>query len=115
MQGNRSVDIPSVSLGNSLSTHLACRLEEVTLFVRLDGEHPSFGHIIFRLDFPQVDEIKKPRCQPSICTPNVLLLQTVCSILVLLGLRLPFVHGISFHLLFLLPFSRLSYIVPTRL
>ena len=32
--------------------------EEVTLFVRLDGEHPSSGHIIFRLDFLQVDLIK---------------------------------------------------------
>ena len=71
-------------------------LEEVTLFVRVGGEHPSSGHIIFRLDFPQVDEIKKPRCQPSICTPNVLHQQTVCSILVLLELMLPFVHGISF-------------------
>ena len=33
-------------------------LKEVTLFVRLDGEHPSSGYIIFRLDFLQVDEIK---------------------------------------------------------
>ena len=33
-------------------------LEEVTLCVRLDGEHPLSGHIIFRLDLPHVDEIK---------------------------------------------------------
>ena len=34
-------------------------LEEVTLFVRLDGEHPYTGSIISRLDLPQVGEIKK--------------------------------------------------------
>ena len=33
-------------------------LEEVTLFVRVDREHPSSGHIIFRLDFLQIDEVK---------------------------------------------------------
>ena len=33
-------------------------LEEVALFVRLDGEHPSSGHIIFRFDLPHVNEIK---------------------------------------------------------
>ena len=33
-------------------------LEEVTLFVGLDGEHPSFGYIIPRFDLPQINKIK---------------------------------------------------------
>ena len=32
--------------------------EEVALFVRLDGEHPSSCHILSRLELPHVDEIK---------------------------------------------------------
>ena len=38
------------SASSRLVSCCVCR-EEVTLFVRLDGEHPSSGHIIFRLDF----------------------------------------------------------------
>ena len=34
------------------------RPEEVTLFVLLDGEHPSSSYIISRLNLPRVDEIK---------------------------------------------------------
>ena len=35
-------------------------LEEITLFVRLDGAHPSSGHILSRLNLlPHVEEIKK--------------------------------------------------------
>ena len=49
---------------------------------------------------------QKPRCQSRVCTPDVLLHQIVCSILVLLGLMLLFVHETSFGLLFLLPFRR---------
>ena len=33
-------------------------LEEVALFICLDGEHRSSGHIIFRFDLPHVNEIK---------------------------------------------------------
>ena len=82
------------------------RPEGVTLFSRLDGEHPSSGHIISRLNLPRVEGIKYLRCQPWICTPNVVLQQTVCSILVLLELMLPFVQGVSFWLVFLLLFHR---------
>ena len=31
---------------------------EVTLFVRLDGEHPSSGYIISRFDLPQINKIE---------------------------------------------------------
>ena len=80
-------------------------LEEVTLFIRLDGEHPSSCHTISRLLLLHVDD-QKSRGQPRICTQGVLLQQTVCCILVLLELMLPFVHGVSFWLLFLLLFRR---------
>ena len=40
-------------------------LEKVTLFVRLDGEHPSSGHIIFRLTPPHVDEIRNHVFNPG--------------------------------------------------
>ena len=33
-------------------------LEEVTLFVRLDGEIPSSNHVISRLNLPHIGEIK---------------------------------------------------------
>ena len=64
--------------------------EEITLFVRLDGEHPSSGHIISRLDLPHVDEIKILVVNPGSVLQNVLLQQTVCSILVLLELMVSF-------------------------
>ena len=78
-------------------------LEEVTLFVRLDSEHPLSGLLFFGLTLLSLMR-EKTRCQPRICTPNVLLQQTDCSILVLLDMMLPFVHGIPFWLLFLLLF-----------
>ena len=40
-------------------------LEEVTLFVCLDGEHPSPSHIISRLNLPHVDEIKNLVINPG--------------------------------------------------
>ena len=51
--------------------------EEVTLLVRLDGEHPSSGYITSRFDLPQINKIEKfivnpgffgcntPRVRPS--------------------------------------------------
>ena len=33
-------------------------LEKVSLFVRLDGEHPSAGYIISRFDLPQINKIE---------------------------------------------------------
>ena len=33
-------------------------LEEITLFVRLDGKHPSSGYVIPRIDFPQINKIE---------------------------------------------------------
>ena len=33
-------------------------LQEVTLFVRLDGKHPSSGYIISRFDFSQINKIE---------------------------------------------------------
>ena len=104
-QANQSVSIPSACPGN-LSIPIWPWPEEVIVLVRLDGEHSSSGHIISWLDLPHVDEIKKLRCPPRICTQDVLLQRIVCSILVLLGLMLLFVHEISFWLLFLLPFRR---------
>ena len=88
-----SADIPSVCPGN-LSAVSDIRLKEVTLSVRVYGEHPSSCHVISRLNLPPI-EIKN-------LVANVLLQQTVCSILVLLELMLSSVHGISFWLLFLL-------------
>ena len=55
--GRLSADILSVFLATSQYLSSLC-LQEITLFVRLDGEHPSSGHIISRLDLPHVDEIK---------------------------------------------------------
>ena len=40
-------------------------LEKVTLLVRLDGEHPSSSHIIFRLNLPHVDEIRNHVFNPG--------------------------------------------------
>ena len=81
-------------------------LEEVALFVCLDGEHPSSGHIISRFNLPHVDRDQKTRWQPKICTLDVLVQQTACSIPVLLERMFSVVHGISFRPLFLLPFRR---------
>ena len=58
---------------------------------------------------------QKPRCQPRICTPNVLLQKTICSILVLLELMLLFVHGISSWPLLLLLYHKWPYSVPACL
>ena len=82
--GSAKIGLAKVGLNRSnfCQLHLDCWysfclgnlcLEEVVLFVRLDCEHPSSGHMIFRFDFPEVDEIKKPRFQPRICTLVVLL------------------------------------------
>ena len=89
--------------------------EDVALLVSLDGEHPSSGHIVLRFDLPHVNEIKKPRCQPRICTQDVSLQQNACGILVLPELMLLFVHGISSWPLLLLLSHRWPYSVPARL
>ena len=39
--------------------------EEVTLFVRLNGEHQSSGDIILRLDLPHFNEIKNLIVNPG--------------------------------------------------
>ena len=83
-----------------LNTHLAFALRKLPCLSVLMVEHPSSGHIISRLEHPHVDEIKKLRCQHKICSPDVLLQRTVCSILELLELMLRSVHEISFWLLF---------------
>ena len=52
-------------------------LEEFALFVRLDREHPSSGHINVRFDLPHVNETKKSnysfgiviKLQTSSCSP----------------------------------------------
>ena len=86
-------------------------LQEVTLFVRLDGEHPTSGYIISRFDLPQINKIENFIVNPGF------VLQVFCfsKLFVISSLMLPFVHGISFWLLFLLLFRMWSYIVPTRL
>ena len=70
--------------------------EEVALLVSLDGEHPSSSHIISLLNLPHVNEVKKPHCQLRMCTQDVSLQQTACSIFVVPELMLPSVHEISF-------------------
>ena len=56
--------VPCQGCSTSVGGHRSCRINfcwlpfEVNLFVRLDGEHPSSGHIISRLGLPHVDEIK---------------------------------------------------------
>ena len=71
-------------------------LDEVTLFLRLDGEHPSSGHIIFRLGFPQVDEIKNRVLKPG----SVLQMFCFSKLSVVssfsLSCRFLSAHGISF-------------------
>ena len=64
-QGNPSVSFPSVRLGN-LSVPIWLSPCGSYLVVRLDGEHPSSGHIGFRLDFLQVDEIKNFVVHPGL-------------------------------------------------
>ena len=78
--------------------------EEVTLLVRLDGEHPSSGHIISRLELPHVDEIKNLVANPGF----VLQMFRFSKLFVVSSyfLMLLFVHEISFWLLFLLPFRK---------
>ena len=53
-QETLSFDIPSVCPGTSQYPSCLC-LEEVPLFVRLDGEHPSSGYIIPWFDLPQIN------------------------------------------------------------
>ena len=55
--GNSFVDIPFACFGYFLIL-IWPWLEEVALFVRLDREHPSSGHVLSRLDLPHVDEIE---------------------------------------------------------
>ena len=52
-------------------------LQEVTLFVRLDGEHRSSGNITSGITLLQVNKIEKLKCQPRICNLGVLPQQTV--------------------------------------
>ena len=59
--------------------------------------------------------IKKTHCQAKICTRDVSLQQTVCSIFVLPELMLSFVHGISSWSLLLLLFRKWPYSVPACL
>ena len=59
---------------------------------------PSSGYINSRVNLPQVSKIKNLVINREFVILDVLLQQTVCSILVLLLLRLPSVHGISFLL-----------------
>ena len=102
---NQSVSIPSAYPGNlsipiwlwPSGSYLACPSCWWAPIVR---SH-SFSNWTSSCRWDQ-----KLRCQPRICAQDVLLQHTVCSILLLLGLMLPFVHEISFWLLFLLPFRR---------
>ena len=57
----------------------------------------------------------EPRCQTRICTLGILLQQIVCSVLVLLELRLYIFARDLILALILFLFRRSSYIVPTRL
>ena len=72
-------------------------LEEVALFVRLDGEHPYSGYMISRFNLCQMNKIEE-----FVVNPGFLLLVfcfsklLVINILLLLELRLPFLHEISF-------------------
>ena len=85
-------------------------LEEVALFIRLDCEHRSSGHILFRFDLPHVNEIKNFIINPRFA------LKTCCfSNLVLPELMLLFAHEISSWLLLLLLFRRWPCSVQTCL
>ena len=68
------------------------RLEEVMLFVRLDGEHPSSSHRICRLNLPHVNEIKNLIVNPGFVLVVSSYFLSWCFL---------FVYGISFWPLFL--------------
>ena len=94
-QENPSVEILSVCLGNLLIP--IWRLPWGSYFVC----PPWWWAPIFRshhlsawLSSGRRDQ--EPRCQTRICTLGILPQQTVCSVLVLLELRLILIHGISF-------------------
>ena len=75
-QSNQSVSIFCLSW-KPLNTHLDFCSAEVALLVRLNGEHSSPCHIISRLDFPHVDEIKNLVVNPGsvlkmFCSANCL-------------------------------------------
>ena len=85
-------------------------LEEVALFIRLDGEHASSRHILFRFDLPHVDEIKN-----LIINPRFVFKMFCFSNLELPDLMFLFVREISSWLLLLLLFRKWPYCVPTCL
>ena len=70
-------------------------LQEVTFFVRLDGEYPSSGYMISRFDLTQINKIEDFVINPG-CVPLVFRFSKLCNILLLLELRLPFLHEIFF-------------------
>ena len=73
-------------LESSQYSSLLC-LEEVALLVGFNGKYPSTCHVILR-----------SHCQSRISTRCVSFQQTACSILILPGLTLLFVHEIAFWL-----------------
>ena len=97
-----------------LNAHFVFAFKEVTLFARLDSKHPSSGYIIPRFALPQINKIENFIINPGFVSPKCFA-SALCNILLLLWLRLPLVHEISFSFLFLLPFRRSSYILPTHL
>ena len=90
-------------------------LEEVALFVRLDGEHPSSRNIISRFDLPEINKIENFIVNPGF------VIQVFCfsELFVLASwfFNWGFLSctGSPFLCWFLLPFRKSSYIVPTHL
>ena len=70
-------------------------LEEVTLFVRLDGEHPSSSHLFSRLNLPHIDEIKNLVVNPGSVFKMFWFRKLFAVTFNFLGCLLPFVHEIS--------------------
>ena len=92
---------------NPLSTHLAFALRKLPCLSVSNG-----WYVILWFELPQINEVKRPQCQFRISTRCVSLQQTACSIFVLPGLTLLFVHEPTLGLLLLRLFHRLPCNVP---
>ena len=79
------------------------------MFVGLDGKYPSSGHIILRFELSSYQRDRKPHYQSRVSARGVSLQKTACSTLVLPGLMLLVVHGMSSWLLLLRLFHRWPY------
>ena len=63
--GSRRICLLTILLFVLETSQYPSCLEEVTLFVRLDGKHPHSGYIIPRFDLPQINKIENLIIHPG--------------------------------------------------